>query len=139
MLRPKRFLSLKWRSTLSQSLSAQLGPNGHPPADLLGLQQGRRRPAPLHTPHPGYTSCGWSLPSITLKHYCSLPASMSLLGHGCLSYFALPLALTWVKNRVPHGFQPRTLGYTPHAWLACGFRLLLEVVAVPVRQEQLVS
>lgn len=46
---------------------------------------------------------------------------------------------SWVKNRVPHGFQPRTLGYTPHAWLACGFRLLLEVVAVPVRQEQLVS
>ena len=50
MLRPKRFLSLKWRSTLSQSLSTQLGPNGHPPADLLGLQQGRRRPAPLHIP-----------------------------------------------------------------------------------------
>lgn len=70
----KKFLSLKWRSTLSQALSTQLGPNGHPPADLLGLQQGRRGQLPF-TPHPGYTSCGWSSPSITLKHHCSLPAS----------------------------------------------------------------
>lgn len=92
-----------------------------------------------------FTSPSWiyKLWMVFTKHHpqASLfsPCLMSLLGHGCLSYFTLPLALTWVKNRVPHGFQPRTLGYTPHAWLARGFRLLLEVVAVPVWRGQLVS
>lgn len=63
-------------------------------------------------------------PSITLFS----PCLHVTLGHGCLSY-SFP-ALGSLGKQGPTGFQPRTLGYTPHAWLARGFRLLLEAVAV---------
>lgn len=60
-------------------------------------------------------------------------------GHLFNRYEAQAAPGPWVRKRVPRGFQPRTLGYTPHAGLARGCWLPLEVVAVLLRLEQLAS